>query len=117
MSLWYGIFVAIAGVMGFVKAGSVVSLYSGLICGAAAIVGSRLSGSIRYRKAGLILLAITGAVLAAVFSKRILSTGEFMPGGFLFLNSGGMLMVALKALQEVTDAANVPPAPESKKTK
>lgn len=89
--------------MGYVNKGSVVSLYSGVVCGVAAVIGSRMSGSVRFQKAGLIVLAITGGVLAAIFSRRILATGEFMPGGFLFLNSGGMLLAAVRALKEVAD--------------
>ncbi len=105
MGLWYGFFVIAAGATGYYKKGSVISLVSGIICGIAAIIGSRLSGSDNYKKAGLIVLAVTGSVLLAIFSKRILTTGEFMPGGFLFLNSGGMLIVAVLAMKELAKVA------------
>ncbi|XP_063054577.1 transmembrane protein 14C-like [Engraulis encrasicolus] len=85
----YAVLVASGGVIGFVRAGSVASLFAGLLFGAAAWMGAyrRSQNSQNYR-----LSLGTSAVLAAVMGFRFLNSGKFMPAGLVAAASVLMLV-------------------------
>ena len=102
VSLWYGLFVIVGGIVGYNQAGSLMSLYAGCTSGALAILSSVLCRK-GYYNLGLKLLTAVSLALAMVFIKRFQATMTFMPSGFMAINSAfilGLSLVASKDLQE-----------------
>ena len=93
----YGILMLGGGVMGYVKAKSIMSLIMGIISGILVLVGVYLLGS--NMKAGITLVTVVSALLTAVFLLRLLKTHAFMPAGMLFLLSLGVLIICINQLQ------------------
>jgi uncharacterized membrane protein (UPF0136 family) len=86
----YGALTMAGGVMGYVSAGSQVSLVAGLASGAIILMATYL----RARFAGLaaIVLALTSALLLAKFGKDLLAGAGFMPAGLMASLSGLALL-------------------------
>lgn len=93
----YGILMLGGGVMGYVKAKSIMSLIMGIISGILVLVGVCLLGS--NLKAGITLVTVVSALLTAVFLLRLLKTHTFMPAGMLLLLSLGVLILCINQLQ------------------
>ncbi len=89
-SMFYGLFTIVGGVIGFIKAGSVISLAAGVISGLA-IITSTLA-YIRGQMIGFILLIGISLMLGGWFLNGYLATEKFMPQ---------MLMVILSTLNLV----------------
>ena len=77
----YALLVLVGGVMGYLKAKSKVSLFSGIGSGIVLLVAWLLCRQIPI--AGLGLAAVIGLVLFVVFVTRFLHTRTFMPAGLM----------------------------------
>ena len=94
--------------MGYMQAGSVISLYAGLIAGSIAIIGGVLVRREARVDLGLKILLGVAVVLAVVFAKRIKDTGaKFMPAGFMILNAAGLIILCALALKERSELKSV----------
>ena len=83
--LAYAVFVAIGGIIGFLKSKSKVSLFSGL-GSAALLVVAYIVG--RGNSIGGLAIALGCAIaLCAVFLMRLKKTGKFMPAGLMSIAS------------------------------
>jgi len=89
--LAYGALVAIGGLVGYSKAGSIPSLLSGLgFGGLAAFAG--------YTRNYLLLLGIS-AILLCVMGSRFYNSGKFMPAGLVALLSLAVLLRSIAQLR------------------
>ena len=80
-TLFYGLFSIVGGVTGYQKAGSQVSLISGIISGLLLLVGAYLLfGGIL---SGLFLSGAVSLLLVIVFVIRLVKTRKFMPAGLM----------------------------------
>ncbi len=89
----YGGLILLGGIMGYVKAGSKMSLIAGILSGFLILLGvfiSRLNLS-----SGLWIVASTSLVLIVVFSLRFIKTQNFMPSGMLCIVSAAALIICL----------------------
>ena len=87
----FGILVLLGGCIGYARARSMMSLLSGLACGALLVYASRLMPGAW--AAGAALAAAVSALLAVTFAIRWKKTGAFMPAGMLLLLSLAELVV------------------------
>ncbi|XP_071807603.1 transmembrane protein 14C-like [Asterias amurensis] len=76
----YAAFVAVGGLVGYMKAGSLVSLVMGLAMGGLAAFGA--SQTSRNPSNCLAILGAS-AILLFVMGMRFMNTGKFMPAGML----------------------------------
>ena len=83
-SLWYGVVLAMGGVVGKVTAGSNMSLFSGLLSGLYFINSSK-KAHFKKRKA---LNLVVAAFLTVFMFARYRVTGKWMPAGLVALLSG-----------------------------
>lgn len=81
----YGLVVLLGGVMGYVKAKSQVSLFSGAGSGIALLVAWFIAR--QNPSAGLGLAALVALVLLVVFAVRLFRTRAFMPAGLMMVVS------------------------------
>uniref|UniRef100_A0A1E1WZ68 Putative membrane protein n=1 Tax=Amblyomma aureolatum TaxID=187763 RepID=A0A1E1WZ68_9ACAR len=83
----YGFTVALGGVIGFVKAGSVVSLMAGLIFGALALIGAYQTSQDPHNY--YLSLAVSG-ILAGLMGYRFAKSSKIMPAGLVAILSIAM---------------------------
>src|SRR3954447_12673429 len=81
----YGALTIVGGLIGYLKAGSVISLVSGAIAGALLIVAALMLPSQFF--AGIILALVVSALLAGRFVPNFFATGKVMPAGIMSLLS------------------------------
>lgn len=76
----YAAVVAVGGVMGYIKAGSVMSLGAGVTFGSLAALGAyQMSADpARYQS-----LLVVSCILAALMGYRYTNSGKFMPAGLV----------------------------------
>ncbi|MBE9078211.1 hypothetical protein IQ241_13065 [Romeria aff. gracilis LEGE 07310] len=92
ITLAYGLLAVIGGVLGYTKAGSKISLISGIVSGLLLIAGAVLySGG---NPVGLLLAQIVTLVLVIVFIIRLVKTRKFMPAGLMVI-AGVITLIAL----------------------
>ena len=91
MTLIYGLFSIFGGITGYRKAGSKVSLISGVISGVLLLVGAFLLGDAN--PVGGLIAFIVSLVLVIVFAIRLAKTRKFMPAGLMVIL--GVINVAL----------------------
>ena len=96
VSWLYGLFVILGGIVGYVQAGSLTSLYAGAGAGSIAILSSVLCRK-GYYNLGLKILTGVSLALSIVFIKRYQATGAMLPSGFMALNSAFILFLSLMA--------------------
>jgi len=98
----FGVIVLMGGLIGYLQAGSLASLYAGIGSGCVALVGGLLvAKSDRYTNVGLKILLCVSIALVYVFQQRIRETGfKFMPSGFMIINSLAILALSALALKE-----------------
>jgi uncharacterized membrane protein (UPF0136 family) len=86
----YALFLVAGGVMGWVKASSLMSLYAGVGSGLLLLILSHFI----YRKQrwAIIAASILVAMLALFFGIRFVKTGNFLPGGLMALLGGVTLI-------------------------
>jgi uncharacterized membrane protein (UPF0136 family) len=86
----YAGFLAVGGVLGFVKARSRPSLIAGLASSSVAV--ALLIWSFWAPFPAIALAAVLATLLAAMFARRFSSTRKLMPSGMLFFVSLGMAL-------------------------
>eukprot|EP00933_Yihiella_yeosuensis_P021864 TRINITY_DN17252_c2_g1_i1.p1 TRINITY_DN17252_c2_g1~~TRINITY_DN17252_c2_g1_i1.p1 ORF type:complete len:169 (+),score=43.47 TRINITY_DN17252_c2_g1_i1:87-593(+) len=79
LGVFYGIFIFVGGVIGFVKAGSKASLIAGTIC-ALMVCGACAIGLQGQQKIGLMAESAISLLMAVFFAKKYLDSGKVMPG-------------------------------------
>lgn len=89
--LAYGILSILGGFLGYITAGSNISLFSGSISGLILIFSAFVQ--LQGQSWGLALAAIVTAILIVVFAFRLAKTRKFMPAGLMTVL--GMLTLAL----------------------
>jgi uncharacterized membrane protein (UPF0136 family) len=93
--LVYGALTIVGGLVGYLKAGSVISLVSGGIAGALLIVAAFLMPS--QFLAGIILALVISVLLAGRFVPNFFASGKVMPAGIMSLLSVIGIVVAVAA--------------------
>ncbi|KAK2822699.1 hypothetical protein Q5P01_022764 [Channa striata] len=88
LGFFYAALVSAGGIVGYVKAGSVISLVAGLLFGLSAAGGAYL---VSQNPSNVWLSLGTSGTLAVVMGLRFLSSGKFIPAGLMTLASGLML--------------------------
>jgi len=91
----FGILTIVGGIVGYVKAGSVVSIIAGSITGVLLLVAAFLLPE--HRMVGLATAFIISLLLAAQFMPKLLRTGRVMPAGIMSLLSVIGIIVAIVA--------------------
>lgn len=91
--LGFGVLTIAGGIMGYVKAGSVVSVVAGAVTGVLLIISGLILS--QHRELGLALGLFTSAILAAQFIPRALRTRRVMPGGIMSVLSVIGIIVAI----------------------
>ena len=91
----FGLLTIVGGVMGYVKAGSTISLIAGSICGILLLLAAYLlPGNL---VVGLALAAVVSIALAGKFVPAFIKTGHLMPAGLMSLLSVIGLIMAIVA--------------------
>ncbi|MFL6515719.1 MAG: TMEM14 family protein [Chthoniobacterales bacterium] len=93
--LVFGILTIAGGVIGYVKAGSVVSVIAGAITGILLLVSAWILPM--HREIGLALALLTSAVLAGQFIPRAFRTRRLVPAGVMSLLSVIGIAIAIAA--------------------
>ena len=91
----FGALTIAGGVMGYVKAGSVVSIVAGSIAGVLLLVAAFLLPD--HRAAGLATAFIISLLLAAQFIPKFMKTGRIMPAGMMSILSAIGVIAAIVA--------------------
>jgi uncharacterized membrane protein (UPF0136 family) len=91
----FGVLTIAGGIVGYVKAGSVVSIIAGVITGVLLLVAAFLLPE--HRAAGLATGFIISLLLAAQFIPKFLRTGKVMPAGMMSILSVLGIIAALVA--------------------
>ena len=77
----FGVLTIAGGIVGYVKAGSVVSIIAGSISGVLLLIGAFILP--QYRIAGLVVALIVSLLLAGRFIPTYFRTGKMMPAGLM----------------------------------
>ena len=91
----FGILTIAGGVVGYLKAGSVVSVIAGSISGLSLLVAAWLMPD--RQAAGLIIALIVSVLLAGQFVPKFFSTHKVMPAGLMSVLSVLGIVVAIAA--------------------
>jgi uncharacterized membrane protein (UPF0136 family) len=91
----FGLLTIAGGIMGYVKAGSVVSIIAGAITGVLLIVAAFILPE--HRVAGLATALIVSVVLAGQFLPKFFRTGRVMPAGVMSVLSVIGIIAAIVA--------------------
>ncbi len=91
----YGILTIVGGLIGYLKAGSVISVVSGGIAGLLLLLAAWLLTT--NQLAGLLIALIVSLLLAGRFVPKFISTGKIMPAGLMSLLSVLGLVFAVAA--------------------
>lgn len=97
ITLLYGIFIFLGGLMGHIKAGSTASLISGVSFGVLLVLAA--FGMFRDHLLPAYFALILTLVLDAIFTYRWLLTFKFMPSGLMSLLTLGVLAALLVLLK------------------
>ena len=82
-ALTYGILAMIGGIIGYIKANSQVSLFSGIISGLLLILAAYFQ--IQGQAWALILAVLVTGILVIFFALRLAKTRKFMPAGLMVI--------------------------------
>ena len=91
----FGVLTIIGGVIGYVKAGSTISLVAGALTGALLVVAAFLLPD--HAVAGLVIALLTSLLLAGQFVPKFIRTGKPMPAGMMALLSVIGIVMAIVA--------------------
>jgi len=91
----FGLLTIAGGVVGYVKAGSVVSVIAGSISGILLLAAGWLMPD--HQAAGLIVALVVSVLLAGQFVPKFFTTHKVMPAGFMSLLSVLGIVVAIAA--------------------
>jgi uncharacterized membrane protein (UPF0136 family) len=90
----FGALTILGGVMGYVKAGSTISLVAGAITGVLLVLAGFLLPD--HVVAGLVIALLTSLLLAGQFVPKFIRTGKPMPAGMMaFLSVIGIVMAVI----------------------
>jgi uncharacterized membrane protein (UPF0136 family) len=90
----FGVLTIAGGIVGYFKAGSVISIIAGSVTGILLLVSAWLLPE--HLAAGLTIALITSLLLAAQFVPKFLRTGKAMPAGLMsILAAVGIVMAVL----------------------
>jgi uncharacterized membrane protein (UPF0136 family) len=91
----FGLLTIIGGVIGYMKAGSTMSIITGAIAGIALIVAAfLLPGNVAL---GLIIAGVVSILLAGKFIPDFMKTGKAMPAGLMAIVSAIGVVMAIVA--------------------
>ena len=93
--LVFGVLTIAGGIIGYVKAGSVVSVIAGAITGVLLLVAGWMLP--QHRELGLILGLFISAILAAQFIPRVFRTKRLVPAGVMSVLSVIGIIIAIAA--------------------
>ena len=93
----FGALTIAGGIMGYARAGSLISIIAGSVAGALLLVSGYLI-SIGKAQAGIILGLVVSLALLAQFGPAYLSAHKFMPAGMMTFLSGIGLVLTVVAL-------------------
>jgi uncharacterized membrane protein (UPF0136 family) len=96
--LAYAILLAVGGVMGFIKAGSKVSMIAGLASAALVAVAFGVAVAGPNPRDGFLVGLSVSVVLILMFLQRFLKTRKWMPAGLLLTVSAVMAVLLLSLL-------------------
>ena len=91
----FGLLTIVGGIIGYVRAGSVISVIAGSISGILLLVAAWLMPD--HQAAGLIVALIVSVLLAGQFVPKFFSTHKVMPAGLMSVLSVLGIIVALAA--------------------
>lgn len=91
----FGVLTIAGGIVGYVKAGSVISVIAGSVSGILLLVGAFILPE--HHMAGLIIGLIVSLLLAAQFIPKFFRTGKVMPAGLMAVLSAIGIAVAIAA--------------------
>jgi len=91
----FGILTIAGGIVGYAKAGSVISIIAGSISGLLLLVAAFLLPE--HQAAGLIMALVVSLLLAAQFVPKFFRTSKMMPAGLMSLLSALGIIVAIAA--------------------
>ena len=77
----FGLLTIAGGIMGYLKAGSVISVVAGAVSGALLLLAALLLPE--HRVPGLIIGLVVSLLLAIQFAPKFFSTGKLMPAGMM----------------------------------
>jgi uncharacterized membrane protein (UPF0136 family) len=93
--LVFGVLTIAGGIIGYVKAGSVISVVAGAITGGVLIVAGLILPE--HRELGLGLALLTSAILAGQFIPRVFRTRRLVPAGMMSVLSIIGIVIAITA--------------------
>jgi len=91
----FGLLTIVGGTIGYVKAGSTVSIVAGAISGIALIVAAFLLPA--NAAVGLVIAGLVSIALAARFIPAFMKTGKMMPAGLMAILSAIGVVMAIVA--------------------
>ena len=91
----FGILTIAGGIVGYVKAGSVVSVIAGSIAGVLLLVAAWLLPD--HQAAGLIVALVVSVLLAGQFVPKFLTSHKLMPAGMMSVLSVIGIVIAIVA--------------------
>lgn len=91
----FGLLTIVGGIMGYVKAGSTMSLIAGSVSGILLLVAAFLLPN--QMAVGLALAAVVSILLAGRFVPAFIKTGQIMPAGLMSLLSVIGIIMAIVA--------------------
>jgi uncharacterized membrane protein (UPF0136 family) len=91
----FGILTIAGGIVGYVKAGSTISIIAGSISGVLLLVAAWLMPE--HQAAGLIMALVVSVLLAGQFVPKFLRTYKIMPAGLMSVLSALGIIVAIAA--------------------
>ncbi|KAJ2864606.1 Transmembrane protein 14C [Coemansia aciculifera] len=93
LGLSFAAFIALGGVIGYLKSNSTASLASGLIFGALISLSAQFAASAGASKSANIIPAALCVVLFLVMGSRFMNSKKFMPAGMVAVTS---LLMAIR---------------------
>ncbi|MCM0589508.1 MAG: TMEM14 family protein [Gloeotrichia echinulata CP02] len=97
-AILYGVLALLGGIIGYIQAGSKVSLLSGAISGLLLILAAFIQ--LQGQNWGLIVAAFVTASLVVFFALRLAKTRKFMPAGLMTIL--GMLALTVMINQLIS---------------
>src|SRR4030095_7731106 len=93
--IMFGILTIAGGIVGYTKAGSVISIVAGSISGVLLLLAAWLMPE--HQTAGLIVALVVSLLLAGQFIPKFLQTFKVMPAGLMSVLSAIGIIVAIAA--------------------
>lgn len=104
----FAFFLLIGGIIGFVKAGSIISLVASVLSSLVMILSG--IGMLKNKALGTYSALIASVILMVVFGFRFANSGRFMPGGLVLTAS--VILAFLVALSSRSDWKHLDNSPK-----